>query len=72
MNGIFFHMTGYKKNHQQKMTKTLETNITSDKGEEKSSSQNSNQNPPIKKHHNLYLIQYQKYFNKKLVIYFTE
>ena len=68
MNGIFFHMTGYKKNHQQKMTKTLETNITSDKGEEKSSSQNSNQNPPIKKHHNLYLIQYQKYFNKKLVI----
>ena len=68
MNGIFFHMTGYKKNHQQKMTKTLETNITSDKGEEKSSSQNSNQNPPAKKHHNLYLIQYQKYFHKKLVI----
>ena len=68
MNGIFFHMAGYKKNHQQKMTKTLETNITSDKGEEKSSSQNSNQNPPAKKHHNLYLIQYQKYFNKKLVI----
>ena len=50
-------MTGYKKNHQQKMTKSLETNITSDKGEEKSSSQNSNQNPPAKKHHNLYLIQ---------------
>ena len=68
MNGIFFHMAGYKKNHQQKMTKTLETNITSDKGEEKSSSQNSNQNPPAKKCHNLYLIQYQKYFNKKLVI----
>ena len=62
-------MTGYKKNHQLKMTKTLETNITSDKGEEKSSSQTSNQNnPPPKKHLNLYLIQYQKYFNKKLVI----
>ena len=70
MNAIFFHMTGFKKNHQQqKMAKTFETNITSDKGEEKSSSQTSNQNnPPPKKHLNLYLIQYQKYFNKKLVI----
>ena len=71
MNAIFFHMTGFKKNHQPKMTKTLETNITSDKGEEKSksNSQTSNQNnAPLKKHINLYLIQYQKYFNKKLVI----
>ena len=71
MNAIFFHMSGFKKYHQPKMTKTLETNITSDKGEEKSksNSQTSNQNnPPLKKHHNLYLIQYQKYFNKKLVI----
>ncbi len=51
------------------MTKTLETNITSDKGEEKTNSQFLNQiNPSQKKYNNLYLLQYQKYFNKKLVI----
>ena len=71
MNSIFFHMTGHKKNHQPKKTKTLETNATSDKGEEKSksNSQTSNQtNNLSKKRNNLYLLQYQKYFNKKLVI----
>ena len=69
MNQIFFHMKSHKKNHEQKMTKTLETNITSDKGEEKTNSQFINQNnPPQKKYNNLYLLQYQKYFNKKLVI----
>ena len=62
-------MKSHKKNHEQKMTKTLETNITSDKGEEKTNSQFINQNnPPQKKYNNLYLLQYQKYFNKKLVI----
>ena len=76
MNAIFFHMAGYKKNHQEKMTKTLETNITSDKGEEKSKSNsqtqvatnNQNSNYPNRKQNNLYLLQYIKYFNKKLVI----
>ena len=69
MNQIFFHMTSHKKNHQQKMTKTLETNITSEKGDEKSNSQYLNQNNlSSKKFNNLYLLQYQKYFNKKLVI----
>ena len=62
-------MKSHKKNHEQKMTKTLETNITSDKGEEKTNSQFLNQiNPSQKKYNNLYLLQYQKYFNKKLVI----
>ena len=71
MNAILFHMASHKKNHHPKMTKTLETNITSDKGEEKSksNSQTSNQiNTIPKKQNNLYLLQYQKYFNKKLVI----
>ena len=53
MNPIFFHMAGHKKCHQTITTKTLETNITSDKGEEKSksNSQTSNQtnNLPKKK-----------------------
>jgi hypothetical protein len=62
-------MTSHKKNHHQKMTKTLETNITSDKGDEKSNSQFIYQNNvSSKKSNNLYLLQYQKYFNKKLVI----
>ena len=71
MNSIFFHVPGHKKNHHHKMAKTLETNITSDKGEEKSksNSQSSNQNNALpKKQTNLFLLQYQKYFNKKLVI----
>ena len=71
MNPIFFHMAGHKKCHQTITTKTLETNITSDKGEEKSksNSQTSNQTNNLpKKKNNLYLLQYQKYFNKKLVI----
>ena len=54
------------------MTKTLETNITSEKGDEKSSNittpLNSNNGPTRKDKNSLYLIQYQKYFNKKLVI----
>ena len=64
-------MAGHKKCHQTITTKTLETNTTSDKGEEKSksNSQTSNQTNNItKKNNNLYLLQYQKYFNKKLVI----
>ena len=62
-------MTSHKKNHNQKMTKTSETNITSDKGDEKSNSQFIYQNNiSSKKSNNLYLLQYQKYFNKKLVI----
>ena len=71
MNAILFHMASHKKNHHPKMTKTLETNITSDKGEEKSksNSQTSNQiNTIPKKQNNLYLLQYQKYFMKKMVI----
>ena len=71
MNPIFFHMAGHKKCHQTITTKTLETNVTSDKGEEKSksNSQTSNQTNNLpKKKNNLYLLQYQKYFNKKLVI----
>ena len=62
-------MTSHKKNHNQKMTKTSETNITSDKGDEKSNTQFIYQNNiSSKKSNNLYLLQYQKYFNKKLVI----
>ena len=74
MNEIFFHMADYKKNNPQNKTKkTFETNITSEKGEDKSKSKSNSQtiyqnNPIPKKHINLYLIQYQKYFNKKLVI----
>ena len=71
MNQIFLQFANNKKTHQQKRTKTLETNITSDRGEEKSNSQNifiNQNNPSSKKYNNLYLLQYQKYFNKKLVI----
>jgi hypothetical protein len=70
MNSIVY-VPGRKKNHQIKMTKTLETNVTSDKGEEKSksNSQTSNQNNILPKNKtNIFLLQYQKYFNKKLVI----
>ena len=70
MNSIFY-VPRRKKNHQIKMTKTLETNVTSDKGEEKSksNSQTSNQNNILPKNKtNIFLLQYQKYFNKKLVI----
>ena len=72
MNGIFLQMSSTRKNHNAKMTKTLETNYTSEKGEEKS--QNITyllqaNNATIKKDKNsLYLLQYQKYFMKKLVI----
>ena len=72
MNPIYLHMTTHKRNHHPKMTKTLETNITSEKGDEKSSNittpLNSNNGPTRKDKNSLYLIQYQKYFNKKLVI----
>ena len=73
MNAIFFQMGSTRKSHNQKMTKTLETNITSDKGEEKSQNATylllSNNNNSSKKDKNsLYLLQYQKYFMKKLVI----
>ena len=72
MNSIYFHVPNQRKNHHQKMTKTLETNITSEKGDEKSpniTNPITMNNAPYKKDKNsLYLLQYQKYFNKKLVI----
>lgn len=72
MNAIFLQMSSARKNHNPKMTKTLETNITSDKGEEKSQNITyllQSNNATIKKDKNsLYLLQYQKYFMKKLVI----
>ena len=69
MNQIFFHMKNQKKINKKNMAKTSETNISSDKDEEKSNSQCFNQgNPAQKKHNYFYLFQYQKYFNKKLVI----
>ena len=72
MNSIYFHVPNQRKNHHQKMTKTLETNITSEKGDEKSpniTNPITMTNAPYKKDKNsLYLHQYQKYFNKKLVI----
>ena len=72
MNAIFLQMSSTRKSHNPKMTKTLETNITSDKGEEKSQNLTYlllSNNATIKKDKNsLYLLQYQKYFMKKLVI----
>ena len=72
MNAIFFQVGTTRKNHEQKMTKTLETNITSDKGEEKSQNATylllSNNLSSKKDKNSLYLLQYQKYFMKKLVI----
>lgn len=73
MNVFYLHMsTAFKRNQPPKLTKTLETNITSEKGDEKSSNFTNTLNPnnflsKIDKH-SLYLHQYQKYFNKKLVI----
>ena len=37
MNALFFQLSSNRKNHEIKMGKTLETNMTSDKGDEKSS-----------------------------------
>ena len=73
MNALFFQMSSQRKTHNQKMTKTLETNITSEKGEEKSPNITnylilSNNNTSKKDKNSLYLLQYQKYFMKKLVI----
>ena len=73
MNAFFFQMSSTRKTHNQKMTKTLETNITSEKGEEKSPNITnylilSNNNTSKKDKNSLYLLQYQKYFMKKLVI----
>lgn len=70
MNPIFFHMNSFKKNHETKMTKTLETNITSEKSKSNSQTQvaQSTQNNNHSRKNNIYLRQYQKYFNKKLVI----
>ena len=72
MNAIFFQIASIRKGHNPKMTKTLETNITSDKGEEKSSNTTnlliSNNNTTKKDKNSLYLLQYQKYFMKKMVI----
>ena len=73
MNALFFQMSSTRKTHNQKMTKTLETNITSEKGEEKSPNITnylilSNNNTSKKDKNSLYLLQYQKYFMKKLVI----
>ena len=64
--------TAFKRNQPPKLTKTIETNITSEKGDEKSSNMTNTLNPnnflsKIDKY-SLYLHQYQKYFNKKLVI----
>jgi len=66
-------MSSTRKTYNQKMTKTLETNITSEKGEEKSPNITnylilSNNNTSKKDKNSLYLLQYQKYFMKKLVI----
>ena len=65
-------MRDHKKLHKKRITKTLETNFTSDKGDEKSKSNSrtssQNNNCANKKNNDLYLLQYQKYFNKKLVI----
>ena len=73
MNALFFQMSSTRKTHNQKMTKTFETNITSEKGEEKSPNITnylilSNNNTSKKDKNSLYLLQYQKYFMKKLVI----
>ena len=70
MNPIFFHMNNFKKNHETKMTKTLETNITSEKSKSNSQTQvaQTSQNNNLSRKNNIYLRQYQKYFNKKLVI----
>ena len=73
MNTLFFQMSSTRKTYNQKMTKTLETNITSEKGEEKSPNITnylilSNNNTSKKDKNSLYLLQYQKYFMKKLVI----
>ena len=72
MDLIYLHMSTHKRNHHPKMTKTLETNITSEKGDEKSSNITNtlylNNGPTKKGKNSLYLLQYQKYFNKKLVI----
>ena len=71
MNPIFFHMNNFKKNHETKMTKTLETNITSEKSKSNSQTQvaqTTQNNNNLSRKNNIYLRQYQKYFNKKLVI----
>ena len=73
MSTLFFELPSTRKNHNHKLAKTLETNITSDKGEEKSSNTTNflipnNNTIPKKEKHSLYLFQYQKYFIKKLVI----
>ena len=72
MNAIFFQIASIRKGHNPKMTKTLETNITSDKGDEKSSNTTnlliSSNNTNKKDKNSLYLLQYQKYFMKKMVI----
>ena len=73
MNTLFFRMSPERKTHNQKMAKTLETNITSEKGDEKSQNITnllvlSNNNASKKDKNSLYLLQYQKYFMKKLVI----
>jgi hypothetical protein len=63
-------MNNFKKNHETKMTKTLETNITSEKSKSNSQTQvaQTTQNNNLSRKNNIYLRQYQKYFNKKLVI----
>ena len=72
MNTLFFQMTSTRKNHHTKMAKTLETNFTSDKGDEKSPNVTNllitNSNPIKKEKNSLYLLHYRKYFLKKLVI----
>ena len=73
MNVLYLQIsTAFKRHQHPRLTKTLETNITSEKGDEKSSNMTNTLNPnnflsKIDKH-SLYLHQYQKYFNKKLVI----
>ena len=72
MNTLFFQMASARKIHNAKMAKTLETNFTSDKGDEKSQNLTNllitNNNTNKKDKNSLYLLHYQKYFMKKLVI----
>ena len=72
MNALFFQISTNRKNHKIKLAKTLETNMTSDKGDDKSQNITNliipNNNTTKKDKNTLYLLQYQKYFSKKLVI----
>ena len=61
MNALFFQLSTNRKNHEIKMGKTLETNMTSDKGDEKSQNTTnlliSNFNTTKKDRNSLYILQ---------------